>query len=134
MRPLTMYVPEPARGSSILIDLFTACVLTRPVPPVKKLMVHDSGDFMEIANGNLCAGIFEERKKNSLQTLETASGLTLEASVSTWMAFGGNTGDLGSFGEETDKTTTLHQIHEEVVHIEWRRRREFQATTLGRLK
>nr|GEV33150.1 retrovirus-related Pol polyprotein from transposon TNT 1-94 [Tanacetum cinerariifolium] len=28
---------------------------------------------------------------------------------STWMAFGGNTCDLGSFGEETDKTTTLHQ-------------------------
>ncbi|GKB78891.1 hypothetical protein Tco_0945786 [Tanacetum coccineum] len=28
---------------------------------------------------------------------------------STWMAFGGNTRDLGSFGEETDKTTTLHQ-------------------------
>ncbi|GKA43483.1 hypothetical protein Tco_0736207 [Tanacetum coccineum] len=28
---------------------------------------------------------------------------------STWMAFRGNTRDLGSFGEETDKTTTLHQ-------------------------
>ncbi|GJU68640.1 hypothetical protein Tco_1254899 [Tanacetum coccineum] len=26
--------------------------------------------------------------------------------ASTWMAFGGNTRDLGSFGEETDKTTT----------------------------
>ncbi|GJX10347.1 hypothetical protein Tco_0200206 [Tanacetum coccineum] len=26
-----------------------------------------------------------------------------------WMAFGGNTRDLGSIGEETDKTTTLHQ-------------------------
>ncbi|GJZ95223.1 hypothetical protein Tco_0667426, partial [Tanacetum coccineum] len=36
----------------------------------------------------------------------------------TWMAFGGNTRDLGSFGEETDKTTTLHQILEEVVHTE----------------
>nr|GEV90822.1 putative reverse transcriptase domain-containing protein [Tanacetum cinerariifolium] len=29
---------------------------------------------------------------------------------STWMAFGGFTRDLGSFGEETDKTTTLYQI------------------------
>ncbi|GJX24466.1 hypothetical protein Tco_0228911 [Tanacetum coccineum] len=26
-----------------------------------------------------------------------------------WKAFGGNTRDLGSFGEETDKTTDLHQ-------------------------
>ncbi|GJX44148.1 hypothetical protein Tco_0260824 [Tanacetum coccineum] len=37
---------------------------------------------------------------------------------STWMAFGGNTRDLGSFGEEMDMTTTLHQILEEVVHTE----------------
>ncbi|GKB48636.1 hypothetical protein Tco_0899389 [Tanacetum coccineum] len=28
---------------------------------------------------------------------------------SIWKAFGGNTRDLGSFGEETDKTTNLHQ-------------------------
>ncbi|GKA73968.1 hypothetical protein Tco_0780270 [Tanacetum coccineum] len=28
---------------------------------------------------------------------------------STWMAFGGNIRDLGSFGEETDKITDLHQ-------------------------
>ncbi|GKB30809.1 hypothetical protein Tco_0870210, partial [Tanacetum coccineum] len=28
---------------------------------------------------------------------------------STWVAFGGNTRDLGSFGEETDKTTELYQ-------------------------
>ncbi|GJX08061.1 hypothetical protein Tco_0195993 [Tanacetum coccineum] len=34
---------------------------------------------------------------------------------STWMAFGGNTRDLGSFGEETDKITDLHQIHEEIL-------------------
>ncbi|GJS34716.1 hypothetical protein Tco_0533098 [Tanacetum coccineum] len=37
---------------------------------------------------------------------------------STWMAFGGNTHDLGSFGEETDKITDLHQIHEEVLFTE----------------
>ncbi|GJU11057.1 hypothetical protein Tco_1133453 [Tanacetum coccineum] len=34
---------------------------------------------------------------------------------STWMAFGGNIRDLGSFGEETDKITDLHQIYEEVL-------------------
>ncbi|GKC03937.1 hypothetical protein Tco_0995547 [Tanacetum coccineum] len=36
---------------------------------------------------------------------------------STWMAFGGNTRDLGSFGEETDEITYLHQILEEVFLI-----------------
>ncbi|GJW06102.1 hypothetical protein Tco_1568525 [Tanacetum coccineum] len=39
---------------------------------------------------------------------------------STWMAFGGNTRDLGSFGEETDKITDLHQFHKEVLLIERR--------------
>ncbi|GKA03368.1 hypothetical protein Tco_0676149 [Tanacetum coccineum] len=34
---------------------------------------------------------------------------------STWMAFGGNTHDLGSFGEETNEITDLHQILEEVL-------------------
>ncbi|GJT27564.1 hypothetical protein Tco_0907839, partial [Tanacetum coccineum] len=29
--------------------------------------------------------------------------------ISTWIAFGGNRCDLGSFGEEMDKITTLHQ-------------------------
>ncbi|GJW24974.1 hypothetical protein Tco_0038785 [Tanacetum coccineum] len=33
----------------------------------------------------------------------------------TWMAFGGNTRDLGSFGEETDKITDLHRILEEIL-------------------
>ncbi|GJS29529.1 hypothetical protein Tco_0490149 [Tanacetum coccineum] len=37
----------------------------------------------------------------------------------TWMAFGGNTRDLSSFREETDKITTLHQILKEVVHTEY---------------
>ncbi|GKD61720.1 hypothetical protein Tco_1299229 [Tanacetum coccineum] len=34
---------------------------------------------------------------------------------STWMAFGGNTRDLGSFGEEMDEITDLHQILEEIL-------------------
>ncbi|GJT28710.1 hypothetical protein Tco_0908985 [Tanacetum coccineum] len=53
-------------------------------PPIKP---KDSGSFrmkeilQEITNGNLRAGIFEEKKKNySLQTLKTASGLILTAS------------------------------------------------------
>ncbi|GKD29274.1 hypothetical protein Tco_1240052 [Tanacetum coccineum] len=36
----------------------------------------------------------------------------------TWMEFGGNTRDLGSFGEEMNKITDLHQIQEEVLFIE----------------
>ncbi|GJX08063.1 hypothetical protein Tco_0195995 [Tanacetum coccineum] len=31
------------------------------------------------------------------------------------MAFGGNTRDLGSFGEETDEITDLRQIQEEIL-------------------
>nr|GEW41733.1 hypothetical protein [Tanacetum cinerariifolium] len=37
---------------------------------------------------------------------------------STWMAFGGNTRDLDSFGEETDKNTTLHHLSRRIVHTE----------------
>ncbi|GJX13878.1 hypothetical protein Tco_0205636 [Tanacetum coccineum] len=35
-----------------------------------------------------------------------------------FLAFGGNTRDLGSFGEETDEITDLHQILEEVLLTE----------------
>ncbi|GJY29793.1 hypothetical protein Tco_0405560 [Tanacetum coccineum] len=38
--------------------------------------------------------------------------------MSTWMAFGGNTRDLGSFGEETDEITTLHQSQRRKGHID----------------
>ncbi|GKD27990.1 hypothetical protein Tco_1234204 [Tanacetum coccineum] len=37
---------------------------------------------------------------------------------STWMAFRGNTRDLGSFREEMDEITDLHQILEEVLLTE----------------
>ncbi|GJX63800.1 hypothetical protein Tco_0296700 [Tanacetum coccineum] len=37
---------------------------------------------------------------------------------STWMAFGENSRNLGSFGEETDEITDLHQILEEVFLTE----------------
>ncbi|GKF84728.1 hypothetical protein Tco_0249626, partial [Tanacetum coccineum] len=36
----------------------------------------------------------------------------------TWMAFGGNTRDLGSLGEETDEITDIYQILEEVLLTE----------------
>ncbi|GJW29729.1 hypothetical protein Tco_0046604 [Tanacetum coccineum] len=45
-------------------------------------------------------------------------GIVFDEVFSTWMAFGGNTRDLGSFGEETDEITDLHQIFEEVLLTE----------------
>ncbi|GJS60973.1 putative reverse transcriptase domain-containing protein [Tanacetum coccineum] len=50
--------------------------------------------------------------------LTNAPAVFIDEVFSTWMAFGGNTRDLGSFGEETNKTTTLHQILKEVMHTE----------------
>ncbi|GJR53214.1 hypothetical protein Tco_1403735 [Tanacetum coccineum] len=40
---------------------------------------------------------------------EDPKSFHLEAVFSIWKAFGGNTRDLGSFREEIDKTTDLHQ-------------------------
>ncbi|GJW43674.1 hypothetical protein Tco_0072473 [Tanacetum coccineum] len=37
---------------------------------------------------------------------------------STWMAFGGNTCDLGSFGEETDEIMDLHQDSPRIMFLE----------------
>nr|GEW22578.1 retrovirus-related Pol polyprotein from transposon TNT 1-94 [Tanacetum cinerariifolium] len=49
--------------------------------------------------------------------------LSDELVFSTWMAFGANTRDLGSFREETDEITDLHQILKEVLLTARRRRR-----------
>ncbi|GKA18851.1 hypothetical protein Tco_0698766 [Tanacetum coccineum] len=48
---------------------------------------------------------------------------------STWMTFGGNTSDLGSFGEETDEITTLHQDLGRKSFSAWRRRLRPQRMT-----
>ncbi|GJU07221.1 hypothetical protein Tco_1123651 [Tanacetum coccineum] len=42
--------------------------------------------------------------------------LSIDEVFITWMAFGGNTLDLGSFEEETDKITDLHQIYLRFMH------------------
>ncbi|GJV74403.1 hypothetical protein Tco_1505987 [Tanacetum coccineum] len=44
--------------------------------------------------------------------------LVVRTVFSTWMAFGGNTHDLVSLGEETDEITDLHQILEEILLTE----------------
>ncbi|GJU53726.1 hypothetical protein Tco_1227440 [Tanacetum coccineum] len=49
------------------------------------------------------------------QELEMAAEM---CRICTWMVFGGNTRDLGSFGVEADKIMDLHQILEEVLLTE----------------
>ncbi|GKG08059.1 hypothetical protein Tco_0333891, partial [Tanacetum coccineum] len=65
-------------------------------------------------------------------TLPKSQGLEASGALSkkrqkpnTWMAFGGNTRDLGSFGEETDEITDLHQDSPRSIilrALRWRRR------------
>ncbi|GJS71176.1 hypothetical protein Tco_0704017 [Tanacetum coccineum] len=49
------------------------------------------------------------RKAHLLEDKQIPSVGVFGEVFSTWMAFGGNTSDLGSFGEETDEITDLHQ-------------------------
>ncbi|GJS98737.1 hypothetical protein Tco_0819907 [Tanacetum coccineum] len=60
------------------------------------------------------------RKAYLLEDKQIPSVGVFDEVFSSWMAFGGNTRDLGSFGEETDKITDLHQFHEEVLFTERR--------------
>ncbi|GJX71301.1 hypothetical protein Tco_0308472 [Tanacetum coccineum] len=68
------------------------------------------------AYGNLYA--MTGRKAHLLEDKQIPSVGVFDEVFSTWMAFGGNTHDLGSFGEETDEITDLHQILEEVLLTE----------------
>ncbi|GJS56631.1 hypothetical protein Tco_0629993 [Tanacetum coccineum] len=49
------------------------------------------------------------RKAHLLEDKQIPSVGVFDEVFSTWMAFGGNTRDLGSFGEETDEIMDLHQ-------------------------
>ncbi|GJU59925.1 hypothetical protein Tco_1237691 [Tanacetum coccineum] len=66
--------------------------------------------------GNLYA--MTGRKAHLLEHKQIISVWVFDEVFSTWMAFGGNTRDLGSFGEETDEITDIHQILEEVLLTE----------------
>ncbi|GJX81804.1 hypothetical protein Tco_0331285 [Tanacetum coccineum] len=59
------------------------------------------------AYGNLYAMI--GRKSHLLEDKQIPSKGVFDKVFIIWKAFGGNTHDLGSFGEETDKTANLHQ-------------------------
>ncbi|GJW33509.1 hypothetical protein Tco_0053541 [Tanacetum coccineum] len=51
----------------------------------------------------------EGRKSHLLKEKQIPSVGVFDEVFNIWKAFEGNTRDLGSFGEETDKTTNLHQ-------------------------
>ncbi|GJT01960.1 hypothetical protein Tco_0823129 [Tanacetum coccineum] len=52
---------------------------------------------------------FYDTKAHLLEDKQIPSVGVFDEVFNIWKAFGGNTRDLGSFGEETDKTTNLHQ-------------------------
>ncbi|GJT22394.1 hypothetical protein Tco_0892331 [Tanacetum coccineum] len=58
------------------------------------------------------------RKAYFLEDKQILSVGVFDEVFSTWMAFRGNTRDLGSFGEETDEIMNLHQILEEILLTE----------------
>ncbi|GJX30735.1 zinc knuckle CX2CX4HX4C containing protein [Tanacetum coccineum] len=54
--------------------------------------------------------------------IDCVNQIEVEDVFRTWMTFGGNTHDLGLFGEETDKTTDLHQnLLKNDANRPWRR-------------
>ncbi|GJT95964.1 hypothetical protein Tco_1091482 [Tanacetum coccineum] len=56
------------------------------------------------------------RKAYLLEDKQISSVGGFDEVFSTWMAFGGNIRDLGSFGEETKEITDLHQILEDALY------------------
>ncbi|GKA93562.1 hypothetical protein Tco_0815548 [Tanacetum coccineum] len=70
------------------------------------------------AYGNLYA--MTDRKAYLLEDKQIPSVGGFDEVFSTWMTFGGNTRDLGSFGKETKEIMDLHQILEDVLLTERR--------------
>ncbi|GJS45467.1 zinc finger, CCHC-type containing protein [Tanacetum coccineum] len=89
--------------------------------------------FVEYASP--CTDEAGGRKAHLLEDKQILSVGVFDEVFSTWMAFEENIRNLGTFGEETDKITDLHQIHEEVLFTERedgvvsikRRRRELSS-------
>ncbi|GKF81107.1 ALP1-like protein isoform X1 [Tanacetum coccineum] len=55
---------------------------------------------------------------NPFILLKVVASQDLWILMSTWMAFGGNTRDLGSFWEEMDEITNLHQSQRRKGHTD----------------
>nr|GEV64779.1 hypothetical protein [Tanacetum cinerariifolium] len=80
------------------------------------LAPNTGGLILYQAYGNLYA--MTGRKAHLLKGKQIPSVRVFDEDFSTWMAFEGNTRDLGLFGEETNRITDLHQIHEEELFTE----------------
>ncbi|GJV66894.1 ribonuclease H-like domain-containing protein [Tanacetum coccineum] len=75
----------------------------------------NSGDLYPVTKPSTISAAFVS---TSSSTWHQRLGHPGNEVFSTWMAFGENTRDLGSFGEETDEITDLHQILEEILFTE----------------
>ncbi|GJV04952.1 hypothetical protein Tco_1338521 [Tanacetum coccineum] len=93
---------------------------------LENIFLRGMGDGIEVRRTkNFVRG----RKAHLLEDKQIPSVGVFDEVFRTWMAFGGNTRDLGLFGEEADKTTTLHQIPlMKCSYSVWRRRRNSLAT------
>ncbi|GJY65126.1 hypothetical protein Tco_0466586 [Tanacetum coccineum] len=77
-------------------------IITRSFTYITDFVVlEDIGEFIQINKAEVVIG----RKAHLLEDKQIPS----VGVFSIWKAFGGNTRDLGSFGEETDKTMDIHQ-------------------------
>ncbi|GJT56874.1 hypothetical protein Tco_0991928 [Tanacetum coccineum] len=105
-----------ASGASMVINKHDATSIKPPIKLTKPVVILD----VSIASKEELIGLAAHAL-----VLELARGFDYVNSdsdtdevFSTCMTFGENTRDLGSFREETDKITDLHQIHEEVLFTE----------------
>ncbi|GKA02931.1 hypothetical protein Tco_0675712 [Tanacetum coccineum] len=72
---------------------------------IEFVVLEDIGEFIQINKAEVVMG----RKAYLLEDKQIPSAGVFDEVFSIWKAFGGNTCDLGSFGEEMDKTTNQHQ-------------------------
>ncbi|GJR09403.1 hypothetical protein Tco_0792055 [Tanacetum coccineum] len=96
-------------GLKLYKDQVGVCELN--VPLDAEVEEEDEGDD----GGDETAEGYIGRKAYLLEDKQIPSVGVFDEVYSIWMAFGENTRDLGSFGEETDEITDLHQILEEIL-------------------
>ncbi|GKB16156.1 hypothetical protein Tco_0850079 [Tanacetum coccineum] len=114
--PLLKVAPRLQLSSWHPIHTTTKDFLTRHI----LLRCDSSGDLYPVTKPSTIPAAFVSTSSSTWHQRLGHPGneLTTDEVFSTWMAFGGNTRDLGSFGEETDEITDLHQILEEILFTE----------------
>ncbi|GKA24824.1 hypothetical protein Tco_0710857 [Tanacetum coccineum] len=99
--------------------------------PIPDMMLNDKIKQSECYQMFLkySTGLIPPKKSRGKRSQGKKTADVSQELMSNWMAFGGNTDDLGSFGEETDKdyepTLNLLKIY---ANSGWRRRRRHKAT------